>query len=307
MITLIHVAYEHPPRSASFYLLYFVLLSLILFPLVLIVTQWTSHIAPSSALLLLAVLIFLRLSTAAPSILLNMITVEDVGLPKDTDISDKGLQPPDTLADAIFWLELEGFERFGEFEALAAGQKQPYPAWVYRSSGGQIAVTLLEIGQPPGPFIGFHTFAENGVVQTTYPRGHQLKVSDARFSGVNSNVEAAYRHHVEEVRAFKPQAGRIFQVSSLRQYFQLDSQYAPQFKKLMFQPFIDHVLIEFCLSLALTPGMLLFAGFLFPGTFAGVLAGERLVIGTVLLVVGLGGGLLVGMRTRGVKGSKRQG
>lgn len=303
---MIHVAYEHPPRSASFYLLYFVLLSLILFPLILLTVIWTSHVERPPALLLLGVLILLRLSTAAPSLLLNMITVEDVGLPKDTDISDKGLQAPDTLADAIFWLELEGFERFGEFEALSAGLKQSIPAWIYRSSGGQIVVTLLEIGQPPGPFIGFLTFAENGVVQTTYPRGHQLKVSDARFSGVNSSVEAAYRHHIEEVKAFKPQAGRILQVTSLRHYFQLDNQYAPQFKKLMYQPFIDHMLIEVCLSLALTPGMLVFAGFLFPGTFAGVLAGERLGISAVLLGIGLAGVILIGMRSRGVKGSKRQ-
>jgi hypothetical protein len=300
-----HVFYDHPPRTLSFYIRYVLLLIIIILPILIIVPLWTGSLPLLWKLGLLLGVAAIRLLSLVKPLLVGYTILEDTGLPKDTDISHLELPVPDTLADVVVQLEMEGFERLGEYESYVAGVDRPVPVWIYRSSKGQIIAQITAIGQPETPFIGLTTVTEKGIVETTYPRGHQLRLPKARFSGVRSNLQAAYRHHIQQVRDFTAKGERIVIVESVAQYFKMDRRFAPQFKVRMGHILLDRVIAELFLTMGLVPGFLLFATWFMPEIMQHVPEGNHLYSGFFMLVIGLIVANTINLRSRGVAGPKQ--
>lgn len=297
-----NVAYNHPPRTLQFYLQYILLLAVVLLPSIIVIPLLGLSLPIHWMVLLILGFIGLQLVSMAKPLLQNYILVEDTGVPKAMDISSLDLPIPDGLADIATQLEIEGFERFGEYEASIVGSEHPSPVWMYRSPKGHVLASLLEM--PSVAFVGFTTFTENGIVETIYPRGHQLKLPNARYGGVRSSVDATYRHHIKLVREFIASGDRIVIARTIPEYFKLDIRSAPQSKVHHQHALIDHVISHVFLMIGILPGYLLMASWFLPGIYGRMFTANHLPIGVVMLVLGLVVANAIGWRSRGINGPK---
>jgi hypothetical protein len=297
-----NVAYHHPPRTLQFYLKYLLLLVIIVLPSVIIILLWNPSLPWYWTILLLIGFLAIQLLGIAKSLLQNYILLEDIGIPKDIDISSLDLPIPDTFADIVLQLEIEGFERFGEYESAVAGAKHPVPVWIYRSAKGHVLASLIET--PAGPFVGFTTFTQNGIVETTYPRGHQIRLAQARFSGVRGSLDAAYRHHINQVRDFIASGERILIVKTVQAYFDLDRRYASQSKIRQLHSIFDGIIGFMFLMIGILPGYLLMTAWMLPGIYRSLFSGNQLYTGGLMLMIGLIVSNTINWRSRGITGPK---
>ncbi|MEL7435117.1 MAG: hypothetical protein AAFN11_14315, partial [Chloroflexota bacterium] len=215
-----------------------------------------------------------------------MTILQDVGVPKEHNISKLNMSPPDEIASVTMQLDLEGFERLGEAENYAAGADKPVPSWAYQKSGGKIIAEAFYL--EGNHWVGFVTYGTKGLVITTYPQGHQLNLPNARFGGVKSTVEDAYRYHVAQVLDIKGGIGKVVPVKSLDHHHKLDRRYASLNRKWMGLNVRDFMVIQFLISIAIAPGIALFATWWIPSYLeTNVWDGWRLVAAPILLIGGL--------------------
>jgi hypothetical protein len=302
---MIPVRYEHPPRDLGFYMRIIFAVAVIVAPIFILVPLWTADAAPLPTLLLLGFLIVTRLPGAVLPAFGWLTRLTDLELPKSSDVSAEERPLPESLIEVALKLELEGFERLGECAFITAGLSEPITCWLYRSSGGQIvANVLLNNDTPPKPYLVFTTFGESGIVATTWPRGHQVKLPNARFSGVRGSVEAAYRHHLAEVRILKSAMGRILKIESMEQYLLLDRKFVPQSKVNVRQLAIDDLAKAFFETLWAAPLLMFIITILFSGSFNVVLTDVRSIIVQLVLIMGLILSSAIQLRARGIAGPK---
>ncbi|MCL6432454.1 MAG: hypothetical protein K6V36_16595 [Anaerolineae bacterium] len=114
------------------------------------------------------------------------------------DASHLGVPMPPGLQSAAAALTALGFRRLGEKHTPLKGVPGHHISWVFVDPEGTTEAEIVPLGK--AALVGLTTaFADEAVVETTYPVGERINEPYFRSHVVTSSLEDAYRHHLVQV------------------------------------------------------------------------------------------------------------
>lgn len=194
--------YEHPPRSIGFYLKYLGFLGFILLPVFVVPLIWLSHVPINALIIATALILLWRVISLWKLTLKIFVTDYDYNIDKGWDVSAKNLPVPESLEQYAQKIEMLGFIRMGEIQAVTAFDPTPVTEWLFTTDAGDITVEMLEFkGNVMLRFSSW--FEDNRLIETAYPFGDFIQDENYRSAGIETSLEDAYHFHLRQMAAFE--------------------------------------------------------------------------------------------------------
>lgn len=163
------------------------------------------------------------------------------------DASHRGVPVPPALQPVVSALITLGFRRLGEKHTPVKGVPGPHITWVFVDPEGTTEAEVVPFRK--AAFLGMDTaYADDAVVETTYPAGEHIDEPCFRSHTVTSSVEAAYRHHLAQVADFAGAHGAPCRIDSMADSLRVEAMYRGRHVLRKFRRFIvrDVVNIALC-------------------------------------------------------------
>jgi hypothetical protein len=160
----------------------------------------------------------------------------DIGIPKDSDVSDIFNNPNPGVSVGIQEAHDLGFERLGEVHSYAGLATEPQIAWIMHNPIGDVTLSLGHAKHIKPYFAQFETwFEDNSCIITSYPLGAEIKSNDLLETAIATSLEAAYNFHLRQVALFADSRGSTIIVDSIREHLAYSLLYRQLHAKMAFK------------------------------------------------------------------------
>jgi hypothetical protein len=180
------------------------------------------------------------------------------------DISHKGISPSSTLEPVVDSLISLGFTRLGETLTYLPLVSLGGITWLFLDESGTTCADVIEVtGVDAKPMLAFWTtFDDAATIETGYPTGERIDISDLRSHTVPSSVKDAYQHHLQQVADFGTHHGAPIRFRNMDDYLRQEAIYREHHARRKFRRlFLDNLvnvtscIYALCASIAVVVSM----------------------------------------------------
>lgn len=170
--------------------------------------------------LLFLVVLFLVLWNRGKAGWITLMISFGAGKRRSEDVSErKSLIPPE-LSPMVETLSRIGFTRLGEVQVKIPG-RQTMGSRILISTDKTVFAELTET-----QIVVFTTvFADDAVVETGFPVGERIQTRNFRSHTITTDLEAAYRHQLQQVEVFSKTHGVPRRIETMQDYLAWDAMY----------------------------------------------------------------------------------